>query len=125
MMKPIELPAGVYQIGDLCYLQDEYLWEQILETPEGKLGKLGDGRLFVYLPTAHGDGVYTDNYGGEWYVDSGTIGILQAFGNETEDVIAFPSPTGRSVEFREPFIVYEKDGILHFGDFYIASDYDE
>jgi hypothetical protein len=124
-MTPIELPAGTYQIGDLCYLQDEYLWEQILETQEGKLGKLGDGRLFVYMPTAYGDGVYTDNHGEDWYVDSGTIGILRSFPNDPEDVIEYPSPMGRTVFFKEPFNVYEKDGVLYFGDIWIATAYDE
>ena len=124
-MTPIELPAGTYQIGDLSYLQDERLYEKIVETPESILGKLDDGRLFVYLPTAYGDGVYLDNYDEEWYVDSGAIGILQAMPDDPEDVIESPSPMGRTIIFKDPFKVYEKDGILFFGDVWIVTAFDE
>ena len=72
------LPAGNYKIGDLCYGGN---WAEILEHPDafGKTcsGKLKNGKEFWFSGTAYGDGAYFDQYGNQYYVDSGTIGCIQ------------------------------------------------
>jgi hypothetical protein len=114
------LPAGRYVIGDLCY-RDQDDWDQMIYSFQpGKAKSLDDGRMYVYLKTAYGDGSYLDQYGNEYWVDSGTIGIMQYDGK-------LESNMGRTFNFDGPFQVYEENGKLIFGNVIIDTDpvYDE
>lgn len=118
MSARVTLPDGHYLIGDLCYLDQEDADELFADYQPGRVRTLHDGRKYVYLNTAYGDGSYLDQDGAVYYVDSGTIGIIQY------DRLA-DGPMGRSVYFPKPFEVYDEDGVLHFGDVVIdtvASD---
>jgi hypothetical protein len=107
----ITLPAGRYLIGDLCYQDD--VWDEITESGDFSPfvnGVTSDGRSYAYMSTAYGDGDYLDDVGYNYYVDSGTIGIVSYPGD-----VKLSSPLGRTHDFPEPFEVYSEDGVLHFG----------
>jgi len=117
------LPAGRYVIGDLCY-RDQEDWDQMIDSYQpGKVKSLDDGRKYVYLKTAYGDGSYLDQNGKEYWVDSGTIGIMHYNDGNLE------SGEGHTFEFESDFQVYESNGVLHFGTITIdtagESDYDD
>lgn len=73
-----------YYVGDLCYVMTNDEWEEVCDmiippftgAGEGKM-KLADGRKFAVYDTAYGDGVYNDNFGRSYCVDSGTLGIIK------------------------------------------------
>jgi hypothetical protein len=118
-MNPVTLPAGRYLIGDLCY-RDQDDWDAMIDRIDGKVHKLYDGRKYVILKTLYGDGSYLDQFGKQYWVDSGTIGIM-----EYKDKI--DSPTGRVYDFDGPFQVYQENGKLEFGSIIIDTgpQYDE
>lgn len=73
-----------YYVGDLCYVMHDE-WSEVCdltfppgedEEVTGEL-QLADGRKFVIFPTAYGDGVYNDQHGNPYAVDSGTIGAIK------------------------------------------------
>ena len=72
-----------YWVGDLCYVMHD-VWPEVCNlvfpdpyTENRGAMKLADGREFVYFGTAHGDGVYQDQNGREYPVDSGGIGAIR------------------------------------------------
>ena len=77
------MKAGKYWIGDLCYLIPDEEWRTVVaflgngRTPrEGEFTLQGhEGAIFS---TYQGDGVYQDQFGNSYGVDSGTIGIFPA-----------------------------------------------
>ena len=76
------MPAGVYYIGDLCYVMGDAEWDEFCSiTIQGNRCLDGefvmpDGRLFATYGTAWGDGVYRDQHGNEYSVDAGLIGCI-------------------------------------------------
>lgn len=107
------MKSGEYYLGDLCYVMHD-AWDEICDLVfdenhgclEGEF-TLKDGRRFAMYNTAFGDGVYTDQYGREYSVDSGSIGciLLDDIRDETYDderlselgnfsVIGLPFETG-------------------------------
>ena len=115
-MDMVTLPAGHYLIGDLCY-QDRNEWDQMINPfEEGVVKTLSDGRKYVILNTRHGDGCYQDQDGKDYFVDSGTIGIIEYTGDLNSDL-------GRTFDFGSDFQVYSYDGVLHFGAMYVDTDY--
>ena len=84
MSEKITLPAGAYWVCDPCYAIPKDRWEEWLkiaglhdaeEMPQILSGAL-DGKMCIGIGTAYGDGVYYDQYGGEYGVDSGLIGLV-------------------------------------------------
>jgi hypothetical protein len=66
--------------------------------------------------TKYGDGVFFDNYGHEFGVDAGLIGIMPleiCDGDSMEG--------GQTIEFPESFEVWANDGEFHFGDVVIQT----
>ena len=108
MSTRVTLPAGRYLIGDLCYLDQEDADELFADYQPGRVRTLHDGRKYVYLDTAYGDGEYLDQAGRGYMVDSGTIGVIQFDGVASTGM-------GRTHDFPEPFEVYSEDGLLVFG----------
>lgn len=77
------MPAGKYYVGDLCYVMTDAEWDQFCsitikgnECLEGEF-QMPDGRRFATYSTAWGDGVYRDQYGDRYCVDSGSIGCIR------------------------------------------------
>jgi len=119
MTNIVTLPAGRYLIGDLCYHDDE-IWEEMIDHIDGKIHTLRSGRSYIIFRTAYGDGSYPDLNGNQYWVDSGTIGILQC--NESLESCA-----GRTFDYGSDFQVYKDGALLHFGAVVIDTDpvYDE
>jgi hypothetical protein len=77
------MPAGVYYVGDLCYVMTDDEWDQFCaitikdnECLEGEF-TMPDGRRFATYGTAYGDGEYKDQYGNQYGVDAGLIGCIK------------------------------------------------
>ena len=129
------MPAGLYYIGDLCYvLHDE--WDEVCDIlfgdsedniiPEGEF-TLKDGRRFALYSTAYGDGTYTDNEGNTYGVDAGSIGCIRI-----EDIRLTEQnhiKLGTAITFTEPFHTSSDGSLLRFGHVTIdtdpTNDYDE
>jgi len=112
---------GLYAVGDLCYiLRDE--WAEVCElTIQGNTcldGEftLKDGRKFAVLRTAYGDGEYRDQYGRNYPVDSGSIGLIQV---EQEDESVFGM---NFIQFDAPFEVSSEGGVIKVGIVEIDTD---
>lgn len=113
--------AGKYWIGDLCYLVPEKYWNQVVAfLGDGRTPREGEfdleGHRGAIFSTHHGDGVYPDQFGNTYGVDSGTIGIFPA------DV--FPGlfkALGTIHDFPEDFTVRSDDGDMEFGSVRIKT----
>jgi hypothetical protein len=77
--KKVELPVGIYYVGDPCYLKfPEYdsVWGDLFGHTSGHYT---DGtKTFVVANTAYGDGSYKGSDDKEYLVDSGTIAIVNS-----------------------------------------------
>jgi hypothetical protein len=120
-----ETTSHKYFIGDLCYvLHDE--WNEVcnLSIPddgaerEGRL-QLQDGREFFIFGTAYGDGVYTDQFYGQYPVDSGTIGAIKVDHLNPEELAeAMKGKLGVIHEFPNELQEHDAEnqkGVLYFG----------
>jgi len=113
----MKLKAGTYWVGDLCYLiEDREDWDQVVkfmfENDKPKYGvftlKGAKGAIFG---TAYGDGCYSDNFGNEYGVDSGTLGLFPVGVLPTA---RFESG-GTIHNFPQDFEVSSKRGNMNFG----------
>lgn len=115
------MPAGIYYVGDLCYVMNNE-WNEVCKitfTDEDILSgefALSDGRKFAIYSTAYGDGCYMDQYGKEYSVDSGSIGCIK-IADITEDDIR----EGQIVEFSDPFQTSCVEGLIRIGDIRIDT----
>lgn len=127
------MPAGLYYIGDLCYVMHDE-WDEVCDIlfgdsedniiPEGEF-TLKDGRRFALYSTAHGDGTYYDNEGNRYMVDAGSIGCIRI-----EDIRQTPENFingGVALTFLQPFQTSSDGSNLTFGHITIDTDpfYDE
>lgn len=75
----VQSNVGFY-IGDICYiLSDENyfkFWGEKHHYQDGVFKVPRTGFSFAVSATAHGDGFYEDNEGGEYPVDGGNIGLV-------------------------------------------------
>ena len=123
-MNIVTFPAGRYLIGDLCYRDDE-MWDRMISFTKigtkGDVSNLFEGteHTFCILNTKHGDGGYQDQFGNDYSVDSGTIGIM-SYPNLGKQA----SSMGRTFEFDGPFQVYKEGAKLVFGSIIIDTDND-
>lgn len=75
------LPPGDYLIIDPCYILSEPRMMALFDTVWGESPDVlstdpQTGALFAWTSTARGDGVYADNHGHQYGVDSGTLACL-------------------------------------------------
>lgn len=115
------LPAGVYWIGDPCYIMSDDKWQvwldEVKEADNTMSGEV-DGLLCIGLHTEWGDGTYNDQYGNEYGVDAGMIGIIPAEGVAITDM-----DSGHFFDFKTDFVVKREDkGLLVFGHVQIVTD---
>jgi len=105
--------TATYYIGDLCYVIEDDVWEEVCDLifsggeEQRRRFQLSDGREFFMFGTAHGDGEYSDQFGGSYGVDSGSIGAIRV-----EDIRDF-----RSSEER-----IKKLGCIHTFDFPLTPE---
>ena len=131
-MNKYKFPAGTYYVGDLCYVMHEE-WDEMFNlffpefTSPGNEGKfqLKSGVTFGCFTTAYGDGVYTDQKGRNYPVDSGSIGLVRVedvdIANKENDLAL-----GQILAFDEDFEIFStEDHTLHFGNVAIIPTKDE
>ncbi len=105
------IPAGQYYIGDPCYAVKREDWDYLLKQTscfDREIGMLPDGGLVLAYPTEDGDGLYDDNEGNVYPVDSGLIGLVPV-------ASAKPDCMSRTVLFDAPTICRRDGGKLCFG----------
>lgn len=72
-----KMPAGLYYIGDPCYVIDEDKWDSFChKIPRHDMLMEFEGLDVLVHDTAHGDGLYETNTMQNIAVDSGLIAIL-------------------------------------------------
>lgn len=121
------MPAGMYYVGDLCYVIEE--WDEFCSVTikgngvlEGEF-ELSDGRKFACYNTAWGDGVYQDQFGKEYPVDAGIIGCILVSDITPKDYSdRIDGVLGNFHTFEEPFLTYSEDGVIVFGNIRIDTD---
>lgn len=120
-----KMPAGKYFVGDLCYVMHNE-WDEacnLMFDPMNGDGSDGtftlkDGRRFAIFGTAYGDGVYDDQEGREYPVDSGSIGCIKV-----EDLTEEIDPElGHVIDFPNDFYVKKNGGELIFGRVWIDTN---
>ena len=112
----VKVPPGKYWLGDPCYAVPSDLWMDLLnsckffEHPIGKVEADGKVHEVLAFGTAYGDGVYNDQFGNEFPVDAGLIGL-------TPVELCKDEPFGALlVEFTTETTCSCYEGILTFGD---------
>jgi hypothetical protein len=119
------LTAGLYWIGDLCYVFDEDDWSEICglmyDTDNDGFIEYNGIKMF-WANTAYGDGTYYDQYGNEYPVDAGLIGAV-ALKNLTSEKAkkAIEDKYGQLIEFERSFTCSEDDGIIMIGKYIINT----
>lgn len=117
------MPPGEYYIGDLCYVLGEE-FDALLRQRDGEQATLLDGRPAVYFFTGSGDGVFKDQHGNEYYVDSGTIGAIRM-----ADIIrrkGCNDELGNIWEFPDGFYARDHEGgLMEFGPVVIDTSWPE
>jgi len=112
----VSVPAGRYWLCDPCYAVPSNLWNDLLDSnncfdnPVGKV-KASDGNIYHVLAfgTAYGDGVYADQFGNQFPVDAGLIGL-------TPVGLAESVPFGATlVEFTHDTTCWGHAGVMDFG----------
>jgi len=137
--KDKEFPAGLYYVGDLCYLlqsddneiHNSMYYKYVCGFIYGKenrrkprLIKCENVSFLAYFDrTAYGDGGYSDNKGHHYGVDAGLIGIVQL---TDEDLLLKAKSvenrlSAKIIDFKEPFLVSSKRGLFNFGDITICT----
>jgi|LakMenE18May11ns_1017448.scaffolds.fasta_scaffold9376347_2 hypothetical protein len=127
------MPKGKYYIGDLCYVMADDEWLDICDITiqgtrvlEGEF-QLKDGRRFAMYSTAYGDGVYYDEYGHSYSVDSGSIGCILLDDIKYVDNFDQFLDVGAILEFDENFVTVggrgesDWEGMIQFGHVVIET----
>lgn len=116
------VPAGTYFLGDPCYAVPPEQWRQVVDSwfeAHGPVARLSNGRVLGFN-TMYGDGGCLDQFGHNYAVDSGNIGL-------TPESIGWSKPAdalanlGRVVTFNEPTHAISLDGSLTFGPYRIDT----
>ena len=126
------IASTVYYVGDLCYVMSNE-WEDICDLAVFDNSEveftLNDGRKYIQLSTAFGDGSYNDLNGQPYSVDSGTIGAINV--NDITDTEALNQALsdglGHLYEFEEELDEYNctnDEGVLTFGHIIIDTNND-
>jgi hypothetical protein len=122
-MDRIELAAGTYYVGDLCYVLGNR-WDEFCDlTIDGNDIKEGvftmaDGTQFVFFGTAYGDGLYYDQYGNEYPVDAGLIGCVLVDRVDSDANLT----SGKVHAFEKAFYAVSDGKVLNFGNVSIDTD---
>lgn len=109
---PFKLEAGIYWVGDLCYVLSDDDWYRGCEHFYSQMALSLTSGGVAYMFSTYGDGNHRCSGNVSFPVDSGSIGIVSA-----NDVTPVP---GRGIArvFSAPFVCesdYEND-MLTFGD---------
>ena len=114
-----------YFVGDLCYVMHDE-WSEVCDLTLGPevdeedvYFELADGRPFILMGTAYGDGEYYDQFGNRYPVDSGTIGAVKVDDLKSEELAeALKMNLGAIHEFPYALDAYDAEndeGVLRIG----------
>lgn len=124
-------PAGLYYVGDLCYLLPDHVYDDYVCSSTGYEGvevEVTDGEKAPYLSfyshTAYGDGLYRDNNKNSYCVDAGIIGIVQLVDEEMIESAKTQEKAklAKVIKFEHPFTVDVDGGTFEFGDIKICTE---
>ena len=130
------MPAGIYYIGDLCYVLDHKTsgrdeWDEFCalttkdhECLEGKFA-FSDGREFVTFSTMYGDGEYPCSNGSRLGVDAGLIGCVAINNILAPHTMSEMKYLGTIVTFKDEFLCYSENGTLKFGNISVNTAFEE
>lgn len=121
-----------YYVGDLCYVMHD-VWSEVcslcpFDNSEVHF-QLEDGREFYLMSTACGDGLYSDQEGRNYGVDSGTIGAIRVedIRDELADAYLLQeqglAQVIQVIGSLENYEVHAEDGLLTFGPVSINTDW--
>lgn len=123
-MSAINMPAGHYYIGDPCYVLDREAREEFrasIHRPSGIAAYGGVPSVSFY--TKYGDGLYWDDYGYEYSVDSASIGAVPvALISDDPEVVERKAAYGQLHHFPSDFECENVNGHLRFGRIVINTD---
>ena len=127
------MPAGVYYVGDLCYVMDDDEWDEFCSLTikgnnciDGEFN-LRDGRRFATYGTKFGDGEYRDQFGNTYSVDAGLIGCIRFEDIKTVKYEDFER-LGKIIEYKSDFVTAggrqndDWDGVIQIGELRIETD---
>lgn len=122
------MKAGIYYVGDLCYVIRDDDWDEVCsitttrtECLHGEFA-LSDGRKFAMYGTYWGDGEYSDQQKRRYLVDSGTIGCVLM--SDLDDIA--DTHGGQVIEFKEDFYTSRSDdGVIKIGHITINTRSDD
>jgi hypothetical protein len=78
----VRIPAGFYAVGDLCNLLSESHFEEVISShrsstePGPVAHATTSGLRVVLMSTGSGDGWFSDDRGGAYAIDTGTIAVV-------------------------------------------------
>jgi len=115
-MSLFTMPAGDYFIGDPCSVLNRKNWKRFTEVTPGVVHSC-NGHNCLSFYTKYGDGIYHDNEGYTYGVDSGTIGIIHVDAMDASIGDVKKGGTGRIVRFPVSFLVRlsKKESVIDFG----------
>lgn len=124
-----KLPAGTYYVGDLCYVVPDDDWLEFCDRmfpegyPVGGVKEMADGINYADFCTKYGDGVFWDNRGSFYFVDSGSIGCIPVCALPSDLDLKEAYRLGDIVSFDEAFEVGYDDvtGTITFGHIDIVT----
>lgn len=127
------VPAGTYWVGDPCYSIPDSDWMGWLKGANGTtiLTATYRGKLAVGVDTAYGDGVYYDQNGRSYAVDSGMIGLVEtSWALDSMDLfnktyLTEEEGTRYKLVLDEPTTVTYDEGRIIIGDLVINTNGDE
>ena len=126
----VKVQAGTYYVGDLCYvIKSNDMWSKVgsamypnggNDSVEGQI--VVDGHEMISYSTMYGDGTYYDNFGNEYPVDAGLIGLISVDAIEKINGGPVDMTLGNVVTFEEDFVCDSEDGVLTFGNIIIHTE---
>lgn len=124
----MKLPKGKYYVGDPCYIFGES-WSDVLAETDFFDAETLRGKPVCAGGTAYGDGLYEDNCGREYWVDSGMIGILPVSLlriDKKKTLKEIKASEGMHIiEFTEETEVACDNGVFRFGNIVIDTRDDD
>ena len=118
------MKAGKYYVGDLCYVLGDR-WDEVCDLTikdhqclEGEF-ELKDGTRFAMYGTAYGDGVYRDQNGNSYPVDSGAIGCVLVDSITPSEL---DESLGNVFDFDDDFTTSADGGIIYIGEIEIDTE---
>ena len=120
-----------YWVGDLCYVMHPEWDEFCALTISGHTVRDGtfvlqDGRKFAFKGTAYGDGVYHDQFGKEYPVDAGLIGVIAMEDiRDPEALVGTNLSLGNIYDFDVFPDVHIDNGVIHIGHLRIPTSFVE